>query len=435
MELPPTVTAKDSGSEPSAQTGGAHAAGHVALDLAADVLGLGVRVAAAKVGDHAFELELVGAAASGGVGVLHDQRLAGRAVEQNVHDGWVQPIDRRVGAEPVLTGQGLDDVPSERGLAGVGLDPGDDGALADGEGAVGNDEGGVKLKLGAQAVAVRAGAVGRVEGEDAGFEVGQADVAVLAGQPLAEGHFVAVDDLNGDEAFAQLEGGFQRVGQPHARVGLGGEAVNHDVDVVPEVAVEGWRVVDGHDLAVHTHTYEPGAPGVVEHALVLALAVDDHGRQHQETGGVVPIQDQVDHFLDGLGRERLAAGVAVGLPDARPEKAHVVVDLGDGAHGGARIVGGGFLVDGDGWRQALDLVDVRLLELAQELPGVGRQRLDVAPLALGVEGVEGETGLAGAGDTREDHELVARNLKVDVLEIVFPRAADDDGVVGHNVPA
>ena len=98
-------------------------------------------------------------------------------------------------------------------------------------------------------------------------------------------------------------------------------------------------------------------------------------------------------------------------------------------------MGGGFLVDGDGWRQALDLVDVRLLELAQELPGVGRQRLDVAPLALGVEGVEGETGLAGAGDTREHHELVARNLKVDVLEIVFPRAADDDGVVGHNVPA
>ena len=124
-----------------------------------------------------------------------------------------------------------------------------------------------------------------------------------------------------------------------------------------------------------------------------------------------------------------------GCPMRAPEKAHVVVDLGDGAHGGARIVGGGFLVDGDGWRQALDLVDVRLLELAQELPGVGRQRLDVAPLALGVEGVEGETGLAGAGDTREDHELVARDLKVDVLEIVFPRAADDDGVVGHNVPA
>ena len=133
--------------------------------------------------------------------------------------------------------------------------------------------------------------------------------------------------------------------------------------------------------------------------------------------------------------ERLAAGVAVGLADARPEEAHVVVDLGDGAHGGARIVGGGFLVDGDGWRQALDLVDVGLLELAQELPGVGRQGLDVAPLALGVEGVEGQARLAGAGDARDHHELVARDLKVDVLEIVFPRAANDDGGVGHNVPA
>ena len=40
--------------------------------------------------------------------------------------------------------------------------------------------------------------------------------------------------------------------------------------------------------------------------------------------------------------------------------------------------------------QALDEVDVRLVHLAQELPGVGREGLDVAALALGVNGVEGQ---------------------------------------------
>ena len=41
-------------------------------------------------------------------------------------------------------------------------------------------------------------------------------------------------------------------------------------------------------------------------------------------------------------------------------------------------------------RQALDEVDVGLVHLAEELPGVGGERLDVAALALGEDRVERE---------------------------------------------
>jgi hypothetical protein len=51
------------------------------------------------------------------------------------------------------------------------------------------------------------------------------------------------------------------------------------------------------------------------------------------------------------------------------------------------------LVDRDRRRQALDEVDVGLVHLAEELAGVGRQRLDVAALALGVDRVEREDDL------------------------------------------
>ena len=204
---------------------------------------------------------------------------------------------------------------------------------------------------------------------------------------------------------------------------------------MPEVAVEIGHVVEGHDLAIHAGADEAGAAGVVKDAFVLALAVDDDGGEDHEAGVVVPIEDEVDHFLDGLGGEEFAARMAVGLADARPEEAHVVVNLGDGADGGTGVVGGGFLVDGDGGGETLDLVDVGLFKLAEELAGVGGEGLDVAALAFGVEGVEREAGFAGTGDAGDDDELVARDLKVDVLEIVFPRAADDDGGVGHNSPA
>jgi hypothetical protein len=61
--------------------------------------------------------------------------------------------------------------------------------------------------------------------------------------------------------------------------------------------------------------------------------------------------------------------------------------------------------------QAVDLVDVRLLHLAQELPRVGAQALDVPALALGVDRVEGEAGLAAAGQAGDDDQAVARELR------------------------
>src|SRR6185437_6186036 len=93
---------------------------------------------------------------------------------------------------------------------------------------------------------------------------------------------------------------------------------------------------------------------------------------------------------------------------ARIEEAQIVVDLGDGPDGRAWVARGGFLLDGDRGRKALDAVDVGLVHHGQELPCVRRQRLDVAALPLGVERVEGERGLAGAGESREDDQPLAR---------------------------
>ena len=84
------------------------------------------------------------------------------------------------------------------------------------------------------------------------------------------------------------------------------------------------------------------------------------------------------------------------------------------------------MLDGDGGGEAVDLVDVRLLHHLQELPRIGRQALDVAALALGVDGIEGERGFARAGQPGEHHELVARDIEVDILEVVLAGAADRD---------
>src|SRR3989475_1750443 len=77
------------------------------------------------------------------------------------------------------------------------------------------------------------------------------------------------------------------------------------------------------------------------------------------------------------------------------------------------------------------MIDVGLLHQPQELAGVGRQRLHVLPLALGVDGVECQRGLPGAGDAGQDDKLIPGNLDGDVLEVVFACPANNDAVKWH----
>src|SRR6185369_5690943 len=112
--------------------------------------------------------------------------------------------------------------------------------------------------------------------------------------------------------------------------------------------------------------------------------------------------------------------------DRGEQQAHVVVDLGDRGHRRPRVLGDRLLLDRDSRRQPLDRVDVRLLHLLQKLPGIRRQRLDIAPLPLGEQSVESQRRLPGPGHTGDDHQAVARDLEADVLQVVLAGAANDD---------
>ena len=130
--------------------------------------------------------------------------------------------------------------------------------------------------------------------------------------------------------------------------------------------------------------------------------------------------------LDAAAAVQAGDGAAAGV-----EEAEVVVDFGCGGDGGARIARGVLLLDGDGGGEAVDEVDVGLLDALEELAGVGGERFDVAALAFGVDGVEGERGLARTRDAGHDGELVVGDVEVDVLQVVDARAAYDDAFVRH----
>ena len=275
--------------------------------------------------------------------------------------------------------------------------------------------------------------MGAVEREGPGFDLTKADVALHAGEVLGVEGLFAVYDADEDHAVGELEGGLDGVGEA-GRLTLAftdDEPVDHYLNGVLALLVEVELLGEVVDPAVDPDPDEAGLTGVFEDELVLTLAAGDHGGHDHDAGLGGDGLDGVDDLLDGLPGDQAAAVGAVGPAGAGVEESDVVVDLGDGADGGAGVVACALLVDGYGGAEALDVVDIGLLHAAEELSGVGGEGLDVAALALGVDGVEGEGALARSREAGDNHELVTGDGDVDVLEVMLAGAFYEDGLTRH----
>ena len=122
----------------------------------------------------------------------------------------------------------------------------------------------------------------------------------------------------------------------------------------------------------------------------LALAAAHDRRQQIEPGPFVQRQNPIDHLGNRLAFDRQARGRRIGHANAGKQQAHIVINLGHRANRGARIAAGGFLFNGNGRRQAVDLINVGLLHHFQELAGVGAEAFHIAPLAFCIDGIEGQ---------------------------------------------
>src|SRR5438270_11048900 len=96
------------------------------------------------------------------------------------------------------------------------------------------------------------------------------------------------------------------------------------------------------------------------------------------------------------------------------------------------ITGGILLLNGYCRRNAFNGIDIGLLDALQELARVGREGLNIAALAFGIDSVEGEGRLARPGDPSHDGESVVGYLEIYVLKIMNARTAHDDAVIGHD---
>src|SRR4051812_14782803 len=164
---------------------------------------------------------------------------------------------------------------------------------------------------------------------------------------------------------------------------------------------------------------------------VLDFLLREVLRDRDGEGDLQPRLDVFQGLKDAVRRvfrDQRPAAPAIQLRRAGEQQLQVIVQLGHRADRRARGAHRVRLVDGDGRRNAVDRVDLRLVHPVEELARVRAEGLDVAALALRVESVEDERGLARARNAGHDHELSGRDCDAQVLQVVLAGAFDDYGV-------
>src|SRR5262249_51337734 len=134
---------------------------------------------------------------------------------------------------------------------------------------------------------------------------------------------------------AEVEGRLDRIGEPGAGGAADDRAVDHDLDLVLAAMGKGRGLVEIDGPAVHADAGEAGGPQLVPEG-VVALAVPALDGGHDvDAGSLGEMQDFFDDLVGRLAADREVALGAIELAEAGEENSQVVVDLGDGADGGA----------------------------------------------------------------------------------------------------
>ena len=308
---------------------------------------------------------------------------------------------------------------------GVPVDAGElqAGAVAGGAPAVlGVEREEARVEFGEAARARRAGALGR---EDLLVQLHLDEWCIGLGRSL---HQRVEVRQHVHYALAELE----RLGElaPQHRFVLGCDPqVGHrQFQRVFLEAVEARPGGGGHELAVDPQVRVALAARPLGEVGVEALAVH-HQRREQADALALVVAHQAGHDrVLGLRLDRHVAVGAVLRAELHVHQPQEMVDLGERGHRGLAPAAAGALLDRHRGRDAEDRVHVRPGRGLHELAGVGVQRFEVAALALGKDDVECERRLARARHSGDHGEPAARDLDVDVLEVVFTGIVNADVV-------
>ncbi len=257
--------------------------------------------------------------------------------------------------------------------ASIHLGPavGVDGTLPNGEILIGYEKILINGDIGAEAGTLWAGTERVVEGEHRRLQFGDADTVFWAGIVLGERHLLPSYDIHNHDALRDLHGSLHGVREAALNALFDHEAIHDEFNIVLDVFLQFDFLREVMDFSVHPNANKAGLMGLFQRLCECALFPPGNRCQNLDTSPLREFHDLIHDLVHSLGMDFPPTDGTVGNTDPGIQKTEVIIDFRDGSNRGSRVLGGRLLVNGDGWRKALNGFHIGLFHEPQELTGIG----------------------------------------------------------------
>ena len=234
-------------------------------------------------------------------------------------------------------------------------------------------------------------------------------------------HLLPADNINQHKT-AVFKGRFNGIGKAAANFGSHNQSVNHNLNIVFFVFFNRYFLGQVIHVSVDPYPHKAALSRAVQLLDMLSLPSSDYGSHYLNSGFFGKGKYLLNHLIHRLLFYLSSANRTMRNTDTGKKQSHIVMYLGDRSNGRAGIFRGGFLIYGDGGRKTVDAVHIRFFHLSQKHSGIGRKRLDISALTLGIEGIEGKGGFSRARNPSENNQLVPGNCHIYIFKIICPCA-------------
>ena len=236
-------------------------------------------------------------------------------------------------------------------IGGFALAPGCDGPVLKAERHIRHHQALVKEQFRPQAVADRAGPERRVEGKQPRLDLGDGEAGNGTGEVFRKGQAFGIAlggcGFEDGDPIGQIQRGTETIGKPRLAARAHHDPVHHNIDIMAEFLVERGRLIELIELPIDLDALKALLAQLHEFLAVFAFAVAHDGGKQIGARPLVQCHDAVDHILHLLRLDGQARGRAEGRAGACEKQAHIVIDLGHGTDGRARVFRCRLLLDGN----------------------------------------------------------------------------------------
>ena len=221
----------------------------------------------------------------------------------------------------------------------------------------------IEILLHAKAVTGRAGPCRVVKRKQSRLQFTHTVAANWAGEISGEQQlfrFRVVHIRNYRGTTGKLQRGFKRLCQTLGEIVTHLEAINHHFNGMFLLQFQFRRIGKIADFAINTSTDVTLACQIFQRFGVFAFALFNDWREQHQAFTFRLRQHVIHHLADGLRRQRYIVVRAARLTDAGEQQTQIVVDFGDCPHRRTRVMRRRFLLNRDGRRKPLNMIDVRL---------------------------------------------------------------------------